>query len=324
MRKFDKFLKDNDAKRVRADRKVQEEKKARDQKETEKLELLEVLKSLDGNRAKLKLEVESKGKFQRFLDSVCEDPSEYFESIENITMRYETLAAAHEDLRQRVDSAQKQQESENAEFMLYVKQSQNALLVKNSEIASNQQEVDSRRFTSTDLEAALYKNEIEAKEGTRSLGETKMAIQNIYSRCVRVRNKEVDTLEEYLDAIKQRVTDLQSIVVGIDGPITRQELQQATRMRASSGDDAGKAKSQPAETAAMARSEGKPAASGAGGAPGESASPGSIGGSSRFPGGRGSTFRGADAGGAGGSGQGSMGGSGLSCGPSSKTAAVIS
>ena len=39
VRKFDKFLKDNDAKRVRADRKVQEERKARDQKENEKLEV---------------------------------------------------------------------------------------------------------------------------------------------------------------------------------------------------------------------------------------------------------------------------------------------
>ena len=40
---FDKFLKDNDAKRVRADRKVQEERRARDQKEHEKLHLLDEL-----------------------------------------------------------------------------------------------------------------------------------------------------------------------------------------------------------------------------------------------------------------------------------------
>ena len=35
-------------------------------------------------RQQLKNEVESKSKYQHFLDSVCEDPSEYFESIENI------------------------------------------------------------------------------------------------------------------------------------------------------------------------------------------------------------------------------------------------
>merc|ERR1719424_781868 len=113
-RKFDKFLKDNDAKRVRADRKVQEERKARDLKENEKLELLEVLRALMEQRAALKAEVEQKGKYQRFLDGVCEDPGEYFESIENITMRYETLSAAHFDLRSRVDKAQREQEEENA------------------------------------------------------------------------------------------------------------------------------------------------------------------------------------------------------------------
>merc|ERR1719440_2088988 len=44
VRKFDKFLKDNDAKRVRADRKVQEEKKASVQKENKKLMLQQILR----------------------------------------------------------------------------------------------------------------------------------------------------------------------------------------------------------------------------------------------------------------------------------------
>jgi hypothetical protein len=57
VRKFDKFLKDNDAKRVRADRKVQEEKKALLQKENEKAELLQILREQNEKRAQLKLEV---------------------------------------------------------------------------------------------------------------------------------------------------------------------------------------------------------------------------------------------------------------------------
>jgi hypothetical protein len=57
VRKFDKFLKDNDAKRVRADRKVQEEKKASVQKENEKHELQQILNEQNEKRAQLKLEV---------------------------------------------------------------------------------------------------------------------------------------------------------------------------------------------------------------------------------------------------------------------------
>ena len=95
----------------------------------------QILNEQDQKRLQLKLEVESKSKYQGFLDSVCEDPamSEYFESIENITMRYETLAAAHEDLTNRVESAQQQQEQESAELTSFIRSSQNDLLVYNSE-----------------------------------------------------------------------------------------------------------------------------------------------------------------------------------------------
>ena len=57
VRKFDKFLKDNDAKRVRADRKVQEEKKASVQKENEKHELQQILNEQNEKRALMKLMV---------------------------------------------------------------------------------------------------------------------------------------------------------------------------------------------------------------------------------------------------------------------------
>jgi chromosome segregation ATPase len=59
VQKFDKFLKDNDAKRVRADRKVQEERKAAEQKEREKQELIQFLQREDQKRLALKAEVES-------------------------------------------------------------------------------------------------------------------------------------------------------------------------------------------------------------------------------------------------------------------------
>ena len=110
VRKFDKFLKDNDAKRVRADRKVQEERKATTLKEAEKRDLEEQLKKLKAARQQLQEEVETKGKFQRFLDSVCDELPEYFESIEQIIMRHETLKAAYDDLLTRDAQSQRAQE----------------------------------------------------------------------------------------------------------------------------------------------------------------------------------------------------------------------
>ena len=240
-------------------------------------------------RARAPLQVESKNKYQRFLDSVCEDPSEYFESIENITMRYETLAAAHADLTKRVDVAQKEQEDENAKFVSFVKASQNDLLVYNSDIAKKQQDLDHLRYTTTDREAALSKGEVEAKEGTRQLGEIKMAIHNIHNRCVRVRGQSPEALEAFLDAIKQRVVDLQAIVTGHERPVGMQELNNIIRQRQA---DESAAKS--AALLAMpdrVRGADKPAA--AAGGPGDNTSPASMaaGRESRAPARGSSTFR---------------------------------
>ena len=232
-------------------------------------QLLEVLRALMEGRAALKHEVEQKGKYQRFLDSVCEDSSEYFENIEDITNRYETLAAAHLDLRSRTDKAQREQEEETAQLNGFVKRSQNDLLVYNSDIANKQQELDARRFKTADGDAALYKVETEAKEGKRELGEIEMAIHNIHNRCVRVRgpnqHEGLDGAElqaQLLEAIKQRVVDLQSIVHEIR---TARRLA-ALQMGDATPNTAGTSSAKPG-AAAMGSSSGAAGASGGGGRP---------------------------------------------------------
>jgi len=221
VRKFDKFLKDNDAKRVRADRKVQEEKKSREQKESERLKLFEDARATDERRQQLKFEVEAKGKFQRFLDLVCEELPEYFEGIENIMLRYETLAAAHQDLGERVTSAQIQHEENTNQLMGYVKQRTNDLLVYNSEIAQKQKSCDQNRLKIQDWEETLSGRYNASKEGTRQLGEIKMAIENIYGRCsqrrVRAAGEQRD-LQSFLEFIRLKITDLQSITSGYRAP----------------------------------------------------------------------------------------------------------
>ena len=121
------------------------------------------------------------------------------------------------------------------------------------------------RFRTADGEAALYKGETEAKEGKRELGEIEMAIHNIYHRCVKVKGPPPDGLELYLEAIKQRVVDLQSIVHDIRQ--RRKEQAQLASMMA-------------AEEAAAAAKGGvapKPAGGGAASAGAGMSSPGATG-----------------------------------------------
>jgi len=213
VRKFDKFLKDNDAKRVRANRKAQEEVKLREQKEAERQLLAQELEKQRQKRFQMQEELERMAIFEQYLEYVC-DSTEYFEDIENILKRYETLEAAQNDLRFRVDTAQHQAEERSAELASRVKSLQTESLVYNSQIATQQKRVESMRVEAQDSENDLRKKESDNKEGCRQLGEISMAIHNIYLRChVRGVGPEAceDRLPLYLDVIQQRVCDLQAI-----------------------------------------------------------------------------------------------------------------
>ncbi|KAL3911044.1 MAG: hypothetical protein SGPRY_008843, partial [Prymnesium sp.] len=219
VRKFDKFLKDNDAKRVRASRKAAEEEKQQEQKELEKTELMKQLEKQLLKKQELRGELARKEVYQTFLDNVC-DTTDSFEGIETITTRYETLEAANHDLKARVENAQRESEDQNARLSAFLKKTQNDLLVCNSEIANQQKELDMLRLGSQDKEATLFRHEAESKDRTRQLGEIKMAIQNIYIR-TRQRGAYPESNKQFLDAIQQRIIDYQAIVTGHDRPLAQ-------------------------------------------------------------------------------------------------------
>ena len=122
--------------------------------------------------------------------------------------------------------------TQSVNLNMYMKKTQNELLVSNSLIAAEQQKLDKQRIECADLEAALHRNDAEAKEGTRQLGEIKMAIQNIYARC-RVRGPLPENENLLLEAIQQRITDLQAIVTR-DAPIVTQQMIQQLKQSQSS------------------------------------------------------------------------------------------
>lgn len=72
VRKFEKFLKENDAKRVRANRKAQEEIKLREQKQAEKLAMTEQLDEQEKKRNQLQEELMRKAVYEQYLEKVCD------------------------------------------------------------------------------------------------------------------------------------------------------------------------------------------------------------------------------------------------------------
>ena len=138
VRKFEKFLKENDAKRVRANRKAQEEIKLREQKQAEKLAMTEQLDEQEQKRNQLQEELMRKAVYEQFLEAVCES-TEYFEDIEAILKRHETLDAANVDLRSRMENSQTDAEDKSANLAAFIKKTQTESLVYNSDIADSQQ-----------------------------------------------------------------------------------------------------------------------------------------------------------------------------------------
>ena len=179
VRKFEKFLKENDAKRVRANRKATEEIKLRGQKEEERLRLAEEVGRIEKKRNELQEELAGKAIFEQFLESVCEC-TEYFEDIENILNRYDTLDAANKDLRTRMEISQNQQEAKASELTAYMKTTQTQTLVGNSEIAETQKELKELRLDQQDQQDDLERKEEDAKDDKKILGEI-----NMVSHCPR-------------------------------------------------------------------------------------------------------------------------------------------
>ena len=175
VRKFEKFLKENDAKRIRANRKVAEEIKLKELKEGEKQKMTKELEVQEKKRNELQRELESKQKFENFLECVCE-ATEQFEDIPEVLKRYETLDAANLDLLSRMNQAQSDAEAKSTELTQSMKKTQTEALEDNSKIAADQKGLKETRIELQDIEELMYRNESDAKEGFRQLGAITMVI----------------------------------------------------------------------------------------------------------------------------------------------------
>jgi hypothetical protein len=130
--KFDKFLKENDAKRARAIKKATDEKelcKVKD-KEIQKLEEQQV--KLMTQRSKLQDKLSRHEIFAVFMQKVL-DSSEEFSEVREIIDRYSTLVATHLDLLEREQQNQDASEQEKARLVRFTEEKNNQILHYNNQ-----------------------------------------------------------------------------------------------------------------------------------------------------------------------------------------------
>ena len=93
--KFDKFLKENDSKRLRAVKKALDEKASKQQKEREHEALLDEITTLEEERDIIQEKLDKHRKFHTYMDGVLE-LSDEFSEVREITSRYETLSSTYQ------------------------------------------------------------------------------------------------------------------------------------------------------------------------------------------------------------------------------------
>ncbi|KAJ3326349.1 Coiled-coil domain-containing protein 42 [Boothiomyces sp. JEL0866] len=192
--KFEKFLKENDAKRLRANAKAVVEKKLREQKEAELAAIQRQLQvELGKSKSILKLIsiiqliLEQHQGYERYLQSIVDVlPPDYLNvhepQINDILMRYKTLVETNQDLISVVQHNQDDIEKAQSTLLGLVKERNDLIMVYNSKLGMRQKTLDKLKQESAYLEEGLEERDNTGKERLRMLSETKLAIDDLYER----------------------------------------------------------------------------------------------------------------------------------------------
>ncbi|KXS11341.1 hypothetical protein M427DRAFT_115025 [Gonapodya prolifera JEL478] len=212
--KFDKFLKENDAKRARAIKKAFDEKKLRELKDHEIERLKEAVERLGRQRERQVRAVENNLIFQHYLESILETTDEFGE-IKDVIARFDTLAATNAELVERARVAQEKNEAVRGEFARAAETKNTVILNHNNHLASLQRRLEDAQARSSMLQAALDEQARAAKGKSLLVGQIKMATTNLFSLVrAHLQNRippSSDTFDQ-LDKIAQFVVDLQVVI----------------------------------------------------------------------------------------------------------------
>lgn len=177
--KFDKFLKENDSKRTRAEKKAKDESDARKSKNTEIARLHEEITVLSKKKDKLQKKLDKFSMYQKYLDKVLEVAEEFHE-IREITARYDTLIATHLELLERENKNQDAMESAKVSLNKFIEEKNNENLNFNNQLAHFQTKLEDAQSNAVKWESEWTHIQNTAAKKTLLLGRIKMATHNLY------------------------------------------------------------------------------------------------------------------------------------------------
>ncbi|KAM3838144.1 coiled-coil domain-containing protein 42 homolog [Diretmus argenteus] len=175
---FDRFLKENDAKRSRGAKKAEAEKQVVLQKEAEIERLKEECAALEGRKQKLQCRVQRNSLYWNFLKQVVDLAK--FEEVWELVGRFETLLITRQQLRQRESEVQEQVDRQRGALQTYIDQQSCLLLQKNNLLSQLQTQLDQTRSEALRWESKWNHIQNTAAKETLLLGQIKMVTLNLY------------------------------------------------------------------------------------------------------------------------------------------------
>jgi len=210
--RFDKFLKENDSKRARALKKAADERDGRRFKDKEIEKLIDETKVFMHKKTKMQKKLEKYSKFQKYLDRVLEVAEEFHE-VREITARYDTLIATHNDLLANENRNQDAIEQEKAKLNRFIEDKNNEVLNYNNQLAQLQTELEKTQSKAVKWESTWTHIQNTAATKTLLLGRIKMATHNLFM-LVNKHTKQTPLIEsttEQLNKIQTFIQDLTQI-----------------------------------------------------------------------------------------------------------------
>ena len=106
--KFEKFIQENDAKRLRAENKAKAERKQFMEKLDEIAALSDSIKALEEERKEFSQKLHRRAVYKEYLEGVVEVSDMAYEEIQDVLNRYDVLVGANEDLAEMAENQTKE------------------------------------------------------------------------------------------------------------------------------------------------------------------------------------------------------------------------
>lgn len=180
---FNKFLKENEQKRRRAEHRFTEESKRRQKWEKEIEIRRHTLAQLKSKCHQLKVECKKMQKYEEYLRQVYEEHGNHFDEINSIISRHATLKNNNDDLIKKQAVLLAKNEKLRSKFIQYKKDQYNKTLSLNNDIANYSRQLEEAAKDSDKILDQIMFDETGDATRHRQTTQIILAAENLYTRC---------------------------------------------------------------------------------------------------------------------------------------------